>query len=137
METTAEKDAARSAASHQLANFVLHETQTGYPSLTLLTARLLAKHFVQDVTKLLPDYNFPPPGSLDDYNLLDHMERLRFVDLSNLSEGASLVGKVFESFRPGTDPIFSSLAPKVAYAAFGICYSGGRDDKVCGSTPRI
>lgn len=110
---------------------------------SLLAARLIARQIALETSKFVPggeaskihvegDFTAAEGG---DYVLADHLERLRFVDVTVSAEETVLLISVLRSALPGLesfvqDEAFKILLGKVAYNAYGVCFSGGRDDKV-------
>jgi import receptor subunit TOM20 len=69
------------------------------------------------------------------FNIYDHIERLRFIDTEASPEELKFINKVFESALTGleqflTNERYATLKGKMRYNAIGICYDGGRDDRV-------
>ena len=76
----------------------------------------------------------PPEFKDREFNLYDHMERLRFIDTELPEQENKLLSKVLESALPGleqflNDDRHATLKGKMRYNAIGICYGAGRDDK--------
>lgn len=112
----------------------------------LLVARYSSRQVSFELTKIIPDRDsthIELPQYVEEgghpYTLGDHFERLRYVDV-NVPEGEDkVVRDVFATAFPGMDQFLTPerhmiMLGKVAYNAIGVCYSGGRDDKVCGTT---
>ncbi|KAI0353457.1 MAS20-domain-containing protein [Trametes cingulata] len=107
----------------------------------LLAARFAAKQIALEAVKLLPNKSGPmieELGELDDgkgdYNVNDHIERLRFVEGHVTNEEVKMLGAVLGSALPGveqsvTEERFAILVGKMAYNAIGVCPGGGRDDR--------
>ncbi len=111
----------------------------------LLLARLLARQISLETAKFTP--NLPggivEPPLTDEgspgYGISDHIERLRYIDVNALEAERKMITEVLGSALPGLESTLPedkhALAMgKIAYNAFGVCYSGGRDDKVYSST---
>ena len=109
---------------------------------SLLTARYFARQITIETAKMLPPTK-PSPGELpklteDDspeYGISDHFERLRFVDVKVPEEETQLICTTFGAALPGleqsvSDERHATTMGKMIYNAIGICYSGGRDDRV-------
>jgi import receptor subunit TOM20 len=111
-----------------------------------LVARFIAKQVISETLKLLPP-NHPsnpttqPQAAADSewttngYTLFDHMERVRFLELSGKEGEAEQLRSIMKANLPGleefvTDERYTTLTGKMAYNAYGISPSGGRDDKV-------
>ena len=109
-------------------------------------ARFIAKQVISETLKLLPP-NHPsnpttqPQAAADKelttngYTLFDHMERVRFLELSGKEGEAEQLRSIMKVNLPGleefvTDERYTTLTGKMAYNAYGISLSGGRDDKV-------
>lgn len=70
------------------------------------------------------------------YGLGDHMERLRYLEILPDKEEVALLSAVLQLALPGLEGFVQEerhaiLLGKVIYNAFGVCYNGGRDDRVC------
>ncbi|KAJ4479127.1 hypothetical protein J3R30DRAFT_3289650 [Lentinula aciculospora] len=110
----------------------------------LLVARFIARQINFEMSKLIShtlntttittdqvDFTEADGG---DYQLADHFERLRYVDVKLANDGLKLLTAVLESAMPGldalaTDERYAILLGKMVYNAFGVFYDGGRDDK--------
>ena len=111
-----------------------------------LVARFIAKQVINETMKLLPPNHpsnptTPPQAAADNewttngYTLFDHMERVRFLELSKKEGEAEQLRSIMKANLPGleefvTDERYTVLIGKMAYNAYGISPSGGRDDKV-------
>jgi import receptor subunit TOM20 len=129
----------REDAQMAFADFV---RETGRLQLVLV-ARFIARQVVNETVKLLPP-NHPsvPKRPLEDewtadgYTLFDHMERVRYLELDEKEGGPEQLRAILKANLPGledfvTDERYTVLIGKMAYNAYGILPSGGRDDKVC------
>ncbi len=112
-----------------------------------LVARFIARQVNNETVKLLPSdhpSNLPPPpqAKADDewttngYTLFDHMERVRYLELSGKEGEAEQLRAIMKANLPGleefvTDERHTVLIGKMAYNAYGVSPSGGRDNKVC------
>jgi mitochondrial import receptor subunit TOM20 len=111
-----------------------------------LVARFIAKQVINETMKLLPQ-NHPsnsttsPQAAADNewttngYTLFDHMERVRYLELSEKEGEAEQLRSIMKANLPGleefvTNERYTVLTGKIAYNAYGISPSGGRDDKV-------
>jgi mitochondrial import receptor subunit TOM20 len=70
------------------------------------------------------------------YGIGDHMERLRYLEVQPDKEEVALLSNVLQMALPGLEGFVLAerhaiLSGKVAYNAFGVCFSGGRDNRVC------
>jgi import receptor subunit TOM20 len=115
----------------------------------MLVARFIARQVVNETVKLLPVNRVTPssPSSqaadewtANGYTLFDHMERVRYLELNGKEGGAEHLREILKANLPGledfvTDERYTVLIGKMAYNAFGISPSGGRDDKVCEFSP--
>jgi import receptor subunit TOM20 len=109
----------------------------------MLVARFIARQVVNETVKLLPVNRVTPssPSSqaadewtANGYTLFDHMERVRYLELNGKEGGAEHLREILKANLPGledfvTDERYTVLIGKMAYNAFGISPSGGRDDK--------
>lgn len=105
----------------------------------LLAAKFIARQVQNETSKLMAsapsteiDY---PTAEGGDYGLTDHLERLRFLEIVPSAEEMRLLTDVLQHALPGleqfvTDERHAVLLGKMAYNAFGVCYGGGRNDKV-------
>ena len=108
-------------------------------SFPLLVARFIARQVAVETSKMMPH-----PGLLTaelpevdggDYTLYDHSERLRYLEMNASEEEMKLLRQVLHTALPGleqfvTDERHAMLLGKMAYNSYGVCFSGGRDDKV-------
>lgn len=132
----------REDAQTAFARFIRESGNT----LATLVARFIARQVISETMKLLPT-NHPsnsttsPLAAADDewtangYTLFDHVERVRFLELSGKEGEAELLRSIMKANLPGleefvTDERYTTLIGKMAYNAYGISPSGGRDDKV-------
>ena len=112
-------------------------------SASLLVARYVARQITIETSKMLPP-STPSPSELQeltdenstDYGIGDHLERLRFLDTKVSDEETKLICDVFGAALPGleqslTEERHATTLGKMLYNAIGVCYSGGRDDRVC------
>lgn len=103
----------------------------------LLVARFIARRIVEGTKQILStsiQNDFPDANH--EYNLDDHMERLRYIDVSMPPESMILLTTVFTTAFPSLkgyapDEQLETLLGKMTYNSFGVCYNGGRDDRVC------
>lgn len=70
-----------------------------------------------------------------DYSFNDHLERLRYTDVGSPEEVGTLFKAVLQFAIPGlehlaSDERLSVYLGMMAYNAFGVCFEGGRGDKV-------
>ncbi|KAH9965901.1 hypothetical protein BC827DRAFT_777388 [Russula dissimulans] len=109
----------------------------------LLVARFVARQVVNETVKLLPKdhpsavaqaHKEADAGADEGYTLFDHMERVRYLELSGKEAEAEQLRAILKANLPGledfvTDERYTVLIGKMAYNAYGISHSGGRDDK--------
>jgi mitochondrial import receptor subunit TOM20 len=110
----------------------------------ILVARFIARQVINETVKLLPPGHpsIPPPTERNEwtehgYTLFDHMERVRFLELSGKEYEAEHLRAILKANLQGledfvTDERYTVLTGKMAYNAYGVSFSGGRDDKVRG-----
>lgn len=132
----------REDAQTAFARFIRESGKT----LATLVARFIARQVISETMKLLPT-NHPsnsttsPQAAADSewttngYTLFDHMERVRYLELSGKEGEAEQLRSIMKANLPGleefvTDERYTVLTGKMAYNAYGISPSGGRDDKV-------
>ena len=121
------------------AAFARFVRESGGGTQVLLVARFIARQVGNETAKLLPP-NHPSAQGADEwtsngYTLLDHMERVRYLELSGKESGAEQLRGILKANLPSledfvTDERYTVLIGKIAYNAYGILPSGGRDDKV-------
>lgn len=108
----------------------------------LLVARFVARQVAMETNKIIdsakrispkkPDFMDAEAGG---YQLADHIERLRYLDVAPLEEEFSLLVDVLKHALPGLehfliDERHAILHGKMAYNAYGVTFGEGRDDKV-------
>lgn len=108
----------------------------------LLVGRCVARQIHAETLKLVPglassksDVRTYTDTESDDYGLGDHIERLRYIDVATVPEDSSLLAAVLGAAVPDlnqfiNDERMTILLGKMAYNAYGVCFDGGRDDKV-------
>jgi import receptor subunit TOM20 len=136
----------RREAQAKFANFI---KKTGRTT-SLLVARFIARQVAIETQKLstaslmglkkpqtpVLERDFTDAeGTSDGYTLSDHIERLRYLEIEKDEEEARLLIDVLRYAVPGLEGFITGerhtmIAGKMAYNAFGVCYAGGRDDKV-------
>jgi len=132
---------ARRAAQIEFVKFLKKENRASPLLLARFVARQVAAEWQKMVETATPgtkkinlndftDSDGPDHG----YGLGDHMERLRYLEVVPDKEEVSLLSNVLETALPGLEGFVleerhAILSGKVVYNAFGICYSGGRDDR--------
>ncbi|KAF7798912.1 hypothetical protein EIP86_010140 [Pleurotus ostreatoroseus] len=107
----------------------------------LLLARFVARQIGIETAKILGSRASSTVATLPelteqggDYGIADHLERLRYVDTSVDDKHHDLYTELFAATLPGLEQSLPKdkhpvNLGKIAYNAYGICYSGGRDDK--------
>ena len=118
------------------------QLKTHKKSMSLLAARYFGREIAIETAKVAPETKSPfvaPPKVTDEnspeYGISDHLERLRFIEVTVPENETKLICAVFGAALPGlehslNDERHATTLGKVAYNAIGICYSGGRDDRV-------
>ncbi|KAH7887480.1 hypothetical protein F5I97DRAFT_2072803 [Phlebopus sp. FC_14] len=105
-----------------------------------LVARFIACQVAAETTKMLPPQLRGPgvtkavPTDGGDYTLYDHLERLRYLEVSAPEDETKLLKDVLQTALPGleqfvTEERHATYLGAMSYNAFGVCYGGGRDDK--------
>ena len=136
---------ARRAAQLKLVEYLKTENRSS----PLLLARFIARQVTAELQKMLetttPGANKKNNVVEDDftdsegpdhgYALGDHMERLRYLEITPDKKEVELLSNVLQMALPGLEGFvleerYAKLAGKVTYNAFGVAYNGGRDDKV-------
>ncbi|KAF8592444.1 MAS20-domain-containing protein [Ramaria rubella] len=106
----------------------------------LLVARFVGRQVTAETQKLSVGIVGTTPitasrgVSNEDYSLYDHIERLRYLELSPQAEEAELISQLLKTVIPGleqyiTDERYATLKGKMAYNAIGISYGDGRANK--------
>ena len=134
---------ARRAAQIEFVKFLKKENRASPLLLARFVARQVAAEWQKMVetptsgTKKINLNDFTDSDGPDhSYGLGDHVERLRYLEVVPDKEEVSLLSNVLRTALPGLEGFVleeqhAILLGKVIYNAFGICYSGGRDDRVC------
>ncbi|KAH9977752.1 hypothetical protein BGW80DRAFT_1284013 [Lactifluus volemus] len=91
----------------------------------ILVARFIARQVINETRNEWTEHG---------YTLFDHMERVRFLELSGKEYEADHLRAILKANLQGledfvTDERYTVLTGKMAYNAYGISFSGGRDDK--------
>lgn len=109
----------------------------------ILAARFIATSIAQALSKIsstpLPLSGISdawPEADEGAYSPSDHIERLRFLELPASQEELDLLINVLSTMLPTlasfvTQESQAVLLGKMAYNSYGVCYGGGRNDKVC------
>jgi mitochondrial import receptor subunit TOM20 len=129
----------RRKAQGLLVQFIEKEQRTA----PVLIARFVGRQVQAEFAKYAAGAGKQPEGIVGeypdaengDYALADHVERLRYIEVTPAEEEFSKLTAVLSSAMPGldqflTDDRHSILAGKIAYNAFGVYFEEGRDDKV-------
>jgi len=117
----------------------------------LLVARFIARQIAIETQKLatgsllaakkaIPNVEIDftdAEGTADAYTLSDHIERLRYLEIQRNEEEEGMLISVLRHALPGLEEFMTAqkhamISGKMSYNAFGVCYGGGRDDKVRG-----
>ena len=135
----------RRAAQIKFVEFLQRENRAS----PLLLARFVGRQVAAELQKmveattpgakrssLVKDDFTDADGAGQDYGIGDHMERLRYLEIVPNKEEIALLSTVLQMALPGLEGFVleerhAILSGKVTYNAFGVCYSGGRDDRVC------
>jgi import receptor subunit TOM20 len=124
---------ARKNAQAKFVGYVQKEKRAG----PLLIARFIARQVAVETAKLAKKE--PPEKNNDfttadggDYMLVDHMERLRLLEVEPTEEELPLIADVLQKTLPGLEQFvtkerYATLVGKMLYNAIGV---GSRDDKV-------
>jgi import receptor subunit TOM20 len=139
-----DSESARKREDAQIA-FTSFVRESGSNNQVMLVARFIARQVVNETIKLLPA-NHPSASSAqkadsgdelteNGYTLFDHVERVRFLELSGREAEAEQLRAILKANLQGledfvTDERYTVLVGKMAYNAYGISPAGGRDDKV-------
>jgi hypothetical protein len=110
-------------------------------SVPLLVARFIARQVAAETAKMTPTSPSAPLTSdifaIDggEYTLYDHIERLRYLEVPAPEDEMKLLREVLQHALPGleqfvTDERHATLLGKMGYNIYGVCFGGGRDDKV-------
>lgn len=107
-----------------------------------LVARFVARQVSIETGKMVPKK--PGSSAVDlpkliegehSYSLYDHIERLRFLDANVDEKDNKALCEVLGAALPGlenslTEERHATYLGKISYNSYGICFSGGRDDRV-------
>ncbi|KAH7931323.1 MAS20-domain-containing protein [Leucogyrophana mollusca] len=125
----------RDAAQKAFAEY-LERTGKAAP---LLVARFIARQVCSETAKMIPRGIILPgtePSLTDggEYTLYDHVERLRYLEVTPSDEEVKLLRDVLQTALPGleqfiTDERHATFLGKMAYNAYGVSFGSGRDDK--------
>lgn len=107
-----------------------------------LMARVIARQVSIETAQMITSMGHSPLANANvvltdggDYTFNDHLERLRYLDVAAFEEGGKLFKTILQLAIPGlehlaTEERLSVYLGMMAYNAFGVCFDGGRDDKV-------
>lgn len=136
---------ARRAAQIKFVEYLKKENRASPLLLACFVARQVAAELQKmiDATtpgikknNLVEDDFTDSDGTDHGYGIADHMERLRYLEVVPDKEEVALLSNVLQMALPGLEGFVleerhAILSGKMTYNAFGVCYSGGRDDRVC------
>ena len=109
----------------------------------LLVARYIARQVALETNKIIDSVTKTTPEKSDymdtedgGFQLADHIERLRYLEVVPPKEEHPLLVDVLKNALPGLenfvlDDRHAILHGKMAYNVYGVVFGGGRDDKVC------
>ena len=135
---------ARRAAQIKLVEFLKKENRTS----PLLLARFVARQVTAEMQKVIEtttpstkknnvvEDDFTDSDCTDhSYGIGDHIERLRYLEIAPDKKEIALLSNVLQLALPGLEGFipeerYAILSGKMTYNAFGVSYSGGRDDRV-------
>jgi import receptor subunit TOM20 len=111
----------------------------------LLVARFVARQVTSELQKLIDattptkkinvvEDDFTNSDSTD-YGLVDHIDRLRYLDIAPDKKEIALLSDVLQTALPGLggfvpEERYTILSGRMTYNAFGVSYNGGRDNRV-------
>ncbi|KAH7916790.1 hypothetical protein BJ138DRAFT_1131771 [Hygrophoropsis aurantiaca] len=104
----------------------------------ILVARFLARQVGTETAKMSRGIVLPnmEPTLTDggDYTLYDHVERLRYLEVTSPEEEVKLFRDVLQTALPGleqfvTEERHATFLGKMAYNMYGVTFGNGRDDK--------
>jgi mitochondrial import receptor subunit TOM20 len=129
----------RKRAQEKFVKYLKTEGRAG----PLLVAKFIARQVAMETNKMVEsvrkssteqnaDFTDAEGG---EYLLADHIERLRYLEVTPPKEELPLLVDVLKTALPGleqfvTDERHTTLLGKVAYNAYGVVFGGGRDDVV-------
>jgi import receptor subunit TOM20 len=141
--------AAQEARREAQAKFAEYIKNEGHLS-PLLVARFIARQVAGETQKLVratspvtaanagnSENDFTDSEDVaEKYVLADHLERLRYLEMPPNKKEAELIKGVLSTALPGleefiTEEKHATFSGKMAYNAFGVCFGGGRTDRVC------
>ena len=127
---------ARQKAQTDFASYTKKEGR----AVPLLVARFIARQVAREITKMTSsgktsDLKDEYTGAdIEEYQLADHMERLRYLEVQSPAEEFRLLVDILQTALPGLEQFITAerhatLLGKMAYNAIGVYFGGGRDDK--------
>ncbi|KAI0034081.1 hypothetical protein K488DRAFT_46217 [Vararia minispora EC-137] len=130
---TPEQGEKRHLAQEKLVDLVKQSGKAG----PLLVSRFVARQVSGELSKLFPGVvASAPTNEFGDsgFTFFDHMERLRYLELTVPENEAEAVRTVFKYTMEGleqaiNDERFAILKGKMAYNAYGVYHGEGRTDK--------
>lgn len=144
--TPAAAQEARREAQAKFAEYIKNEARLS----PLLVARFIARQVAGETQKLVratspaaaanagnSENDFTDSEDVaEKYVLADHLERLRYLEIPPNKQEAELIKGVLSTALPGleefiTEEKHATFSGKMAYNAFGVCFGGGRTDRVC------
>jgi hypothetical protein len=132
-EATGKRDTAQTA----FVKYIMEKKKV----VPLLVARFIGRQVAVETQKMLPNPSSLmhtsdiPEAEGGEYSLYDHIERLRYLEMSTEKKEVTLVKEVLRTALPGledfvTDERYAMLLGKMAYNSYGVCFGGGRDNRV-------
>jgi import receptor subunit TOM20 len=119
--------------------FVAHLKQVAKAA-PLLIVKFVARQVAVEMANVLPSADPTYSSELPEldsgsYTLYDHIERLRYLEVTVPKDETTLLHDVLKLALPGleqflTDERHATLLGKMGYNMYGICFGGGRGDKV-------
>jgi hypothetical protein len=105
-----------------------------------LVARFIARQVALETANMVQDSPVTVSSDLPEadgarYTLYDHIEQLRYLEVVAPEEEMKLLCGVLQTALPGLEQFVTSerhatLLGKMGYNMYGVCFGGGRDDKV-------
>lgn len=134
--TTPAENAVRKKAQADFVSYIKGNTEH---AALLLVAKFVSRQVAIETAKMLPTKapsigDFPEADG-GDYGLYDHVERLRYLEVVPSVMEYKLLVEVLKTALPGLEQFITEerhaiLLGKMSYNSYGVCYGGGRDDKV-------
>ncbi|KAJ6458645.1 hypothetical protein C8R47DRAFT_1162934 [Mycena vitilis] len=122
---------ARRAAQAQLLAYLNKEKRVGALLMAKFIARQLTATTVKNTTNAAGDYTKADGG---EYQIEDHVERWTTGIVNPPPEEYPLIVALLRATLPGLEAFIAedgqkSLLGKIAFNSFGVCFSGGRDNR--------